>query len=310
MPDWLKKRILFPVYGAIFSATALILTTQPIALWAGPLSGENPNLVIQDWRQEAISIHSPFGESAPARDNLSTWTSFSVPIRMPMEASIGSFYIYQSTEYALHAVTRAPDQAGTFRTPEYYRLTAGMPVLQSGNWRLVVQESILSVMTPDHTPESLPPVDTYQYGNDSGVYAVDSSLQLKYQLERSELRLGLTQRNYLLSHGLYRPGDLLSGEITLAYGLGDYSLATESYPYSLLFGLTSHYQKPERWNGEEKEIADRGLGTLFFKPGVEVHTPSVSLQATLEMPIVHYRPEPDSYAENIRATLGVRYTIE
>ena len=223
---------------------------------------------------------------------------FTFPVRMPLEASLGSMYIGSAVEFR-NVAEHGPvvSREAMLLTPYFHRFYAGARGFVSGPLQLRYQASALSAFDPSPGLQQNP-------GRIPQEQILESDVEVAYTMERAQLRMGLSHRWFFLD-GLESDSELWTARMILAYGLGHYSGETESYPMSMLVGLTSHYVLRE----EETTDEVRDYNTMFVTPGLEIQTRAFSLQATVEVPITAHRTEPDRYTENVRATLGVRYLI-
>jgi hypothetical protein len=221
--------------------------------------------------------------------------AYTVPVFLPLEATLGRFYLTGSLEYARREMEGATEASS--EGLNFVNMEGRFRAIDSRNLRLTFME-IAGVSTARGS-SSLPPESRLADG-----YRFDSAMSLQYRIERLsfELKGGQIANR---TRGDFRPGDIRSGGLSMGFGLGAYN--NEAWPVNLVLGVTSQFYGADRFAGED--LPGTEYGTVFFSPGLMLSGKSLALRAGLDFPIRHLGAE-DAYRDKVRANIGLRYFLQ
>lgn len=225
---------------------------------------------------EDSSLHAD-----PAADELNLTFSYSsyrefrtIPLTMPLEAVIGSYYLGSnqyiisgrfSTEDSIAAV----DNAGTDRNARMQSPWVGMAGRKTTAGIKEVRHSAVSIT-----------------GAGSIVQFDFLKIHPDYQNE-------------------YRRGDRYLSNVMVGYGLND---VRSSGPVNVLMGISSFYNAPDYREGQK--IYGSEYGTVFFIPGLQLSAKSVLFEAMLEVPVYSINHRRENPVQNdIRTNFGMKYIL-
>ena len=224
--------------------------------------------------------------------------SFTIPVVLPLEANLGRLNLGSSLEYKRQEI-RTADDTNIQEGPSYISLDSRFRAFRSNRFKLEILES-LNVPIARNTEETVP----RELQFNAGGYVLDSGVSFSYFLRRATLKLGV-EHNLRLARDDFNPGESVSAEVSLAYGFGGYGDYQDRRPFNLLIGFTSRYHYADRLNREE--IQGTEFGTVFLAPGLQYYGSSLSLWATVEVPIHRTKIEEDGYQDKVRGNIGVKY---
>ncbi len=221
--------------------------------------------------------------------------AYSMPVFLPLEATLGRFYLTGSLEYAKREMegTTAAQSEGL----NYVNMEGRFRAIETENLRLTFSE--IAGISTARDSSTLPPQSRLPDG-----YRLDSGLSLLYKMERLSFEMSgghSTSR----TRGDFRPGDTYSAGLMLGFGFGGYR--QDSAPISLMMGVTSRYYGADRLGGDEMPGTE--YGTVFFSPGLMLSGKSLALRAGLDFPIRHLGAD-DTYRDRMRANIGLRYYLQ
>ncbi|MCE9598431.1 MAG: hypothetical protein K8S54_10725 [Spirochaetia bacterium] len=228
------------------------------------------------------------------RSDSQTLRSYTMPIFLPLEATLGRLYLTGSLEYARNEAIGLSE--GRSEGLNYVNMEGRFRAIDSRRFRLSFTE-VAGVSTAHKEESSLASLQ-------SG-YRVDTGVTLAYRRDQLNMEL-LAQHTWNKARGDYRQGDVMSGGFMLGWGMGDYS--GETWPVNLMMGVTSRVYQADRFRGEEMPGTD--YGTVFFSPGLMLSGRSVSLHAGLDFPIKHLGQEDRGYRDRMRANIGLKYFLQ
>jgi hypothetical protein len=247
------------------------------------------------------SLGSTFAYDSRVSDSLGSIRTFSVPVIIPLEATIGRFFMGGSFEYAVREYRQAGRKEAV-QGPRYLSTHAGFDFFRNGPLRLQFSETVNVPIARDDGRFDAP----REAWLNSGSYRFDSDLGARYLFERADLRVGIGHQWNLERQG-YDPGETILANITFGYGFGSYSQSQASHPITVLAGITTRYNYADTVDGERVDGTE--YGTVFFAPGLQLSSQSLRLQAMVEVPIYNIKPDDDSYTEEVRANVGLKYYL-
>lgn len=248
-----------------------------------------------------------FGYSSVRSDALGNVRTYSLPVIMPLEVTmlgdrlrLGGSFEYAMREYREGG--RKQNVAG----PRFGGLDLGMRWFGNRNWRLETDQSFYAGLSRGDRGE----LDGPEFAHlNSEAYRIDNDATLRYNFDRSrsDLRLGLGHR-WRIADDEYNPGETVMANLSYGYGFGGYSSAAAGYPVTMLVGVGARYNYADERNGER--VLGTEYGTVFVAPGLQISNRSLQLQAMVEVPIEHIKPEDESFEEEVRASLGMKYYLD
>ena len=247
------------------------------------------------------SLGSNFSYDSRVSDSLGNIRTFSVPVIIPLEATIGRFFMGGSFEYAVREY-RQEGRRENIEGPRYLTAHTGFDFFRNGPLRLQFKESFNAPIARDDGRFEAP----REAWLNSGGYRFDSELSGRYMFDRADLRVGVGHR-WDRARENYDPGATILANITFGFGHGSYSHSQDAHPVTLLAGISSRYHYADKEDGDN--ISGTEYGTVFFAPGLQLSSQSLRLQAMVEVPIHNIRPEDDSYTEEVRANVGLKYYL-
>lgn len=228
------------------------------------------------------------------RSDSQTLRSYTIPVFLPLEATLGRLFLTGSLEYAKNEAIGLAD--GRSEGLNYVNMEGRFRAIDSGRFRLDVSE-VAGISTARKEESGLA-------GLQRG-YRMDTGVSLGYRRDQLNMEL-LARHTWNKARGDYRQGDVLAGGLMFGWGIGDYS--GESWPVNLMMGVTSRVYAADRFRGEEMPGTD--YGTVFFSPGLMLSGRSVSLRAGLDVPIKHLGQEDRGYRDRMRANIGLKYLLQ
>lgn len=251
------------------------------------------------------SFRSPVGggiEYSTVKGPTTSVESYSVPLIVPLEATIGDFYLGGAVEYRHSQYSSQTGQKKTIETSSF-RFATTYKAVSSRKYSIAIHESLSVPLQRKSFQYGIPPEAMINTG---GV-RLDSAMTISYFMKDSWMQVGVGHELDLNQKELYRRGDLVSARLTLGYGLA--KPAASSAPLDLLLGVSSHYDMADRYRGNT--IGGTEYGTVFFTPGLQLSGRSMSIQAMIEYPIHHIQPasESNTIQEGVRANFGMKYYL-
>jgi len=231
----------------------------------------------------------------------SNFRTFSVPIILPMEANLGRFNIGGHVQYDVKEFASG-NQTQHIEGPGYVGATGRFQALRGDRYRLEFIEGI-------DVPVSRAETDNLPLQSQAFLtagYRVDSGLAFSYLFDRAQLQFGVGHRLNLAKNA-YNPGDEMSASIRFGYGLGSQTDFQRRFPVSLFLGITSRYRYADQY--QKELVQGTEYGTVFVAPGFQFQTNAVILHATVEVPVYHMRPTPDSFQDRMRGNIGMKYML-
>lgn len=291
---------------AILLGLPLSLNAQPAQLgsFGGPgglgLGLSGPGDPLTGARLNGL-VGSVVAYDSRVSDSLGNIRTFSVPVIIPLEATIGRFFMGGSFEYAVRQY-RFEGRDENVEGARYLSAHGGFQFFRNGPLRLEFRETVNAPIA-DQGGRFDAPREAWL---NSGGYRFDSELESRYLFDRADIRLGLGHR-WSLARENYDPGETIMANLTFGYGLGSYSHTTGNHPVTVLAGISSRYRYADKLDGDN--ISGTEYGTVFFAPGLQLSSQSLRLQAMVEVPIANIKPDDESYAEEVRANVGLKYYI-
>lgn len=290
-----------------FSGVSTLATLFCASLAAGPAPGMLPPRPAGNAGNSNGPGTSALGggdmQYSRLESNASTLQSFSLPIILPLEASLGRLSVGSSVEYVRREY-RSDSNSRTIEGPGYFSLDGRFRAFQTGGYRLDLIESV-NVPLSKERERDLPP----EAWLSTGGYILDSGLIMSYAVRRAQISFDL-QHSWKLANREYDPGESVRAALIFGFGFGNPAANSLTYrwPVSVTLGVTSHYSYADRINREVLEDTERGA--LFVSPGVTYLTNSVNLWADLEIPFYQLRTQDSGYEERMRGRIGMRYFFE
>ena len=245
---------------------------------------------------------SQFSYDSRVSESLGNIRTFSVPVIIPLEATIGRFYMGGAFEYAVREYRQA-GRNERVQGPRYLSAHGGFQFFSQGRFRLEARETVNAPIAEDDGRFEAP----REAWLNSGGYRIDSDVTAKYIFDRADLRAGVGHQ-WRLAREDYDPGETILASMSFGYGFGNFSTAADSYPVTMLMGVTSRYNYADKEGGNR--ISGTEYGTVFFAPGLQLSSRSMRFQAMVEVPIYNVRPEDESYTEEVRANFGLKYYLD
>ena len=297
-----RRSLLRPVhlsrsgFGAV--TVWLVCTGATLAQPFPPRPSESP-LNTQNYAFSGL-VGSNFQFESRASDSLGNVRTFSIPVTLPLEVSVGRFYMGGQFEYAVSQYR----QAGVKQSVEgarYASPIAGFHFFRRGRFRLQARETVNIPIAEDEGRFEAP----RNAWLNSGGYRFDSDVEARYLFRRSHMRFGVGHQ-WRQERDDYDPGETALAHLSYGYGIGGASRGgPEPYPVTVLAGVGARYNYADTDLGEE--VVGTEYGTVFFAPGLQISSQSLSVQAIVEVPVYNIKPEDDSYEEEVRANFGLRY---
>lgn len=247
------------------------------------------------------SVGSFFAYDSRVSETLGNIRTFSIPVIIPLEATIGRFFMGGSFEYAVREY-RQEGRSENVEGPRYLSAHGGFNFLRNGPLRLQFRETVNAPIARNDGRFDAP----REAWLNSGGYRFDSELTTRYMFDRADIRVGVGHR-WKMARENYDPGETILANITFGYGLGSYSHSQETHPVTVLAGFTTRYNYADKLDGDN--LSGTEYGTVFFAPGLQLSSQSLRLQAMVEVPIHNIKTEDDSYTEEVRANVGLKYYI-
>ncbi|MCR9144694.1 MAG: hypothetical protein NXI24_20820 [bacterium] len=247
------------------------------------------------------SLGSHFSYDSRVSESLGNIRTFSVPVIIPLEATIGRFFMGGSFEYAVREY-RQEGRNENVEGPRYLSAHGGFNFFRNGPLRVEFRETVNAPIARDNGRFDAP----REAWLNSGGYRFDSELSSRYLFDRADIRVGVGHR-WRMARENYNPGETILANVTFGYGLGSYSHSQGTHPLTVLAGISTRYNYADKLDGDN--ITGTEYGTVFFAPGLQLATQSLRLQAMVEVPIHNIKPEEDSYSEEVRANVGLKYYI-
>lgn len=232
-----------------------------------------------------------------------TLRSFTIPIMLPLEATIGNFYLGGAVEYN---VQEFQYRDGKERSNEYgyFRINSSYQALNTRRIRIELRESF-NVPLYSKNEEKLSRTETH-FRSDG--YQLDSGFSMSYLMSNAFVQFDLGHHwifsNAPTEDNYYR-GNRFSARIQMGYGLGN---ETMKNPVNLLLGFTSDYYLPDQY--ESNDVRGTEYGTVFFAPGLQLSGKTIVFHAMFEFPIHQTIPQDElQYQDRVRANIGMRYFL-
>ncbi len=227
--------------------------------------------------------------------------SFSIPVILPMELSLGRLYLGGSVDYAMKEYRSTAGQVQRVEGPGYLGVGGRFVALDTGRVRLEITESVNAPVSKNDTA-NLPAQAWLNTG-----YRLDSGVNFSYLINRAQIQVGAGYRLNLARND-YNMGDELTAALRFGYGFGSYSEYQQNkWPMNVFLGITSHYNYADLY--KKDQVIGTEYGTVFFAPGLQLSNRSVIFQASVEMPIRHLTPTENSYQDRIRGNIGMKYYL-
>ncbi len=227
--------------------------------------------------------------------------SYSIPIILPLEIQLGRFYMGGAFEYAVQEY-RSAEGSSSVQGPRLAGLLLGYELYNRGAWRLSWQNASYTSVTRDRGALEGP--EYAWFANER--YRIDNEVYLRYRLERADLRFGLGHQWRTERDG-YDRGETALASLAFGFGFGNFSPAIQEFETTVLLGVNARYNYADENDGAR--VAGTEYGTVFVAPGLQIATQALSLQAMVEVPVQHVRPESESSQEELRANFGLRYYL-
>ncbi len=230
----------------------------------------------------------------------STIQTFSLPLVLPLEASIGNLNLGGSFEVVQRQV-KDEVQTSRDKPASFFRLDGRYQAFRTRNTIFEISESVdvpMSRRTGPENPNRADADDTTRF---------DTGMNVSYLINRARLRIDLGHR-WNVARREYDPGDALSAAVLLGYGFGSSPLEEKGWPVNLLVGFTSRYNYADRYRNSE--VIGTEYGTVFFAPGIQLSGRSLDFHATIELPIRHINIDGQGRREKVRGNIGVRYLFD
>lgn len=296
--------------GGVFASLLLggwsALAAQPAQLGSFGTPGglglgfSSPGDPLSDARLSGL-VGSVMAYDSRISESLGNIRTFSVPVIIPLEATIGRFFMGGSFEYAVRQY-RFEGRDENVEGARYLSAHGGFQFFRNGPLRLEFRETVNAPIAEQGGRFDAP----REAWLNSGGYRFDSELESRYLFDRADIRVGLGHR-WNLARENYDPGETIMANLTFGYGLGSYSHTAGTHPVTVLAGISSRYRYADKLDGDA--IPGTEYGTVFFAPGLQLSSQSLRLQAMVEVPITNIKPEDESYAEEVRANVGLKYYI-
>ncbi len=305
------------VIGMLSSGFAALLFLQGSGGMRGPLRAQ-PARFGTGMPAASFDIYEPYGGGfddarlnaslgsfvtydSRVSETLGNIRTFSVPVIIPLEATIGRFFMGGSFEYAVREY-RQEGRNENVEGPRYLSGHGGFHFFRNGPLRLEFRETVNAPIAKNDGRFDAP----REAWLNSGGYRFDSELSGRYMFDRADIRLGVGHR-WNMARENYDPGETILANLTFGYGLGSYSHSQGTHPVTVLAGITTRYNYADKLDGDN--LPGTEYGTVFFAPGLQLSSQSLRLQAMVEVPIHNIKPEDESYTEEVRANVGLKYYI-
>lgn len=226
--------------------------------------------------------------------------TFSLPLVLPLEASIGNLNLGGSLELVQRQV-KDDVQSSREKPSSFFSLDGRYRAFQSRSAIFEITESVDLPLTRRTGPENPARADA------DDTTRFDTGMNVSYLINRARLRIDLGHR-WNVARREYDPGDALSAAVLLGYGFGSSPLDEKGWPVNVLVGFTSRYNYADRYRNTE--VMGTEYGTVFFAPGIQLSGRSLDFHATIELPIRHITVDGQSRREKVRGNIGVRYLFD
>ncbi len=228
--------------------------------------------------------------------------SFTIPLMLPLEATIGNLYIGGGLEYNINKY-QSDTGNNTSTGTSYLQLHGKYQAVDNGKYRIEFRETL-------NVPLKKGDMDTAASNmerNNMAGYRLESGVSLSYLTRKAWFEFGLGHK-WIMGNEQYDPGDEISTAISIGYGLGQGNDIVDK-PINLIVGLASNYYMADTYQGEN--VSSTEYGTVFFTPGLQLSGKSMIFQAMIELPVYRIRlnHENESYKDSIRANIGMKYYL-
>jgi len=227
-------------------------------------------------------------------------STFSIPIVMPLEASLGKLVPNDFPSLAPHLVQIKQD-AGKVR----FKGFLGLAEERSPLFR---RDRYLFPNGFHHADNSYP--FTNQDREAGKIRALGFSMAYSSDKTYLQIDVSRNREDYYGRRSL--PGDSLKAALIIGYGLGSHSqngIRSGVWPLSLTLGVTSRYI----YAGSNNLQNLKDTGEHFFTPGFSVFRNSFQFWANVELPINDRLkldiPQDSPYHERVRGTIGLKYYL-
>ncbi|MBX7058538.1 MAG: hypothetical protein K1X75_10775 [Leptospirales bacterium] len=227
--------------------------------------------------------------------------SYSIPVILPLEVSLGRLYMGGAFEYAVQEYRSAAGSSNA-EGPHYAGLLLGYQLFHEGRWQIEWNNRTFANIANENGQLNGP--EYAWLANER--YRLDNELAVRYQRERANVRMGLAH-NLRTERDGYDPGETSLASLAFGYGFGDYSPEARDYQLTVLLGVNARYNFADR--KDNARVAGTEYGTVFVAPGLQIATRTLSLQAMVEVPVQQLQPDEQSIREELRANFGMRYYL-